>query len=924
MAFNPFNFFRKNQKILFALLTIMVMFMFVLSSGIGRGDFFQWFPEWLGQQRGPGGEAVAVVEGKKLTTGQLSNISQKRNRANEFLMSLSAHVSNKIAKQLDDSISKADRESGQDKFRTLLQSRQMGYLGQQEYFQILMAQQQGQQIPPSAVLNARFTEINRQFQTLDAMVSSQLSKPEEKELARTAKVMVDIDSRRMFSPTYFSTIPIKETKDSYEFELWKRKADKLGITISSIDAEFMVYSELGAQANETDWKQIQNELQSRDARLTTESLKQAIADEFRVRTAMAAIIGNTNSRNGADIGGDQSAASPYQVYQYYRQQCDESMYSVLGIPAENFIKDVKGEPTEAELRELFAKYRVQEPNPVLERPGFKEPRKLKLEWLQAKGDEKYYEAGAKDAFIKTELQAKLAGLTIAPVDPISVVSVLAGPALLSIKPENVLESVYNSYKTGSEFNIRSSWDVNFLNTRADVTDPSVVKATNLAALTSVVASSLMGFGPPSTGPIVMIERARMEERNAKARAQAAAFVLPILGHIPMGNAIALAARIPEPLPLAVLRPEAEKKVKERLARQLCYNDLEKFQTELAKLGKGVDKSGARDYLEKFVKDRGFTKGESKEFRDQFSIYGDAGLTPLLEIFNKRAGKDANPIGFGQLFFFEQDERRQNRPAATYYAPNSYPPGSLNEQAFVGTQLADAPTEPVVLAWRTAEEAAVEPKNMDDAKVRAKVVAAWKRAKARELAKTKAEEIAKTAKDFGTHADAIRGKLIDLEAELKATAGEKAAMDRIKYFEIADVAPIVTGQAFMPGRSSWTDFQYMPNKDAPYATGEMTNELLKNRDKAPGTAFVMTDNPKDMYYVAVLSNRNVRTAFDFSRGIYAPLSALNQQDLGSAIRGRFQSDASSKARETALNLLKAEFKVENENAKLLAEKTDTGA
>ena len=52
MAFNPFNFFRKNQKILFALLTILVMFMFVLSSGLPGSDFFQWFPEWLGRHKG--------------------------------------------------------------------------------------------------------------------------------------------------------------------------------------------------------------------------------------------------------------------------------------------------------------------------------------------------------------------------------------------------------------------------------------------------------------------------------------------------------------------------------------------------------------------------------------------------------------------------------------------------------------------------------------------------------------------------------------------------------------------------------------------------------------------------------------------------------------------------------------------------------
>ena len=140
----------------------------------------------------------------------------------------------------------------------------------------------------------------------------------------------------------------------------------------------------------------------------------------------------------------------------------------------------------------------------------------------------------------------------------------------------------------------------------------------------------------------------------------------------LAGAMALAARIPQPLPLAVLRPDAEKKVRERLARQLCYNDLEKFQTEVAKLGKGIDKSGAKDFIEKFIKERNLTRGESKGFFDQFNLYSDAGLTPLFDVYKKLTGKDGNPIGFGGLFFFEQDMRGQTRPSTTFFCSRSIP------------------------------------------------------------------------------------------------------------------------------------------------------------------------------------------------------------------------------------------------------------
>ena len=864
---------------------------------------------------------MATVNGRRLTSGQLAQTSQRRLRTNEFMAVMSSRASERLAKTLDDATAKADRESGQIFVRNLLQSRQGGYLSQQDQQQFMMAQMMGQQLPANAVTVARLNEIGRQLQMIDFMASSQTTKAEDKELARTGKLLINLDATRMFSPTYFGSVGVSGTKDAFEFELWRKKADALGITVTPADAEKMVYAELGDRVNEADFKEVFRDIQARDARFTSDALRQTLADEFRVRLTQIAVLGSSGRGDPEVASANQTISAPYQVYQFYKQECDESSYGVLAVPAENFVSQVKGEPTEAELRELFTKYRVMEPNPVLERPGFKEPRKLKVEWLEARGDEAFFQAGAKDALPKAELFAKLSGLLVAPVDPVAATSVFAGAGLLTITPEAVFESVYDSYRLGAKANIQSLWDAQFYRPNASVTDVSFAKPGNLAALAAVTAGSLMGFGPPTVGPLVMLDRARTEERNALARAQAALFTIPLPGAVaPLAPVGTVAARTPEPLPIAVLKPEAEKKIRDRLARLLCFNDLEKFQTELAKLGKGVDKAAAKDYLDSFVKSRGFSVGTSAEFKDTFSLYEDKGLNPLFERFKKVAGEKTNPIGFGNLFFNEQDFRGQSRPASSQYVPESYPPQSLRKDAFVGDQLADAPPESALLAWRVAEEAAVDPKSIDDPKVRAKVVAAWKRGKARELAKAKADELAKQAGTFGTNPEVIRSKLIDAQAALKAAAGDAAAMDRVKYFEIKPVAPLVGGTALMPGRQPWSEFRYLPNENAPYATAEMTTELLNNRDKPIGTAVVVPDNPKDVYYVAVLSERVERGSFEFSRGIYAPL-ANQRDDMGSTIKNRFQSDAQLRAREMAVNLLKAEFKVEGENEKALAEKGD---
>src|SRR5262249_41899974 len=50
MAFNPFHAFRRHQKVIFALLTIVAMVTFIFCSGVpGTKDFFlESIPEWVG------------------------------------------------------------------------------------------------------------------------------------------------------------------------------------------------------------------------------------------------------------------------------------------------------------------------------------------------------------------------------------------------------------------------------------------------------------------------------------------------------------------------------------------------------------------------------------------------------------------------------------------------------------------------------------------------------------------------------------------------------------------------------------------------------------------------------------------------------------------------------------------------------------
>src|SRR5215207_7925556 len=91
MAYNPFSFFRRNQKTLFAVLTVFVMIMFTLS--FGAGDLFDRIPKWLGSQKVTG-EVMAVVDGSKVYESELSKRRDSRTIANQFMAQANAVAAN--------------------------------------------------------------------------------------------------------------------------------------------------------------------------------------------------------------------------------------------------------------------------------------------------------------------------------------------------------------------------------------------------------------------------------------------------------------------------------------------------------------------------------------------------------------------------------------------------------------------------------------------------------------------------------------------------------------------------------------------------------------------------------------------------------------------------------------------------------------
>ena len=97
--------------------------------------------------------------------------------------------------------------------------------------------------------------------------------------------------------------------------------------------------------------------------------------------------------------------TPYEFYKFYKDRCSKVSFSAVEVSLADLAAKVEEKPTDKEKNDLFKKYSLVEPTADKDTPGFKEPRKVSLEWLR--GDDKT------TAFYEKVLPAVEAGRSLA-------------------------------------------------------------------------------------------------------------------------------------------------------------------------------------------------------------------------------------------------------------------------------------------------------------------------------------------------------------------------------------------------------------------------------------------------------------------------------------------------------------------------------
>ena len=614
MAYNPFNIFRRNQKALFAVLTVFIMVVFTLSSGVAGGDFFETFGRLAGQHQG---EVVCKIDGRKITSTELEqgprSLQFKRLMANRFMYQAAFETVGNLRDftvQQREKLSPAGRAMADEVQRALQGDPQ---------------DQLFAKFDPSGYERKRQAEMARAFQSTVYVMETPGFKDEDRAVARADQAILNLSRRLSEAPRdfYFVNAPNKTRRDLIEFMLWEKKADQLGIRFGRDDVKRLIQQEFSDSFSAQADVRVRKHLQEMQG-FTIEACLDALASEFRVRAAQVAVLGYSARFHDTPV-----FSTPYEAFEYYREQCSPTSYEVLSVPAAAWLDKVPGEPSATELKELYDKYANDDPNPKSETPGFKDPRKIAVGYLGLTGEEPYYTKLAEEEIKVGEVMAKMSGALTVPVPGVGGLWVagVAGP--LSLK-EPAVDAAYTAKV--KEFDVDRARGYSAANIVVrDLLPTSEVRPGVAAATLGGMIGQTAGFGNPVAATMIAMGAPIGYEIRDRVKVG-----MPlVLGGIPgpallptaIAGTVAATASEPKALPIEALRPELLKETISKRAKVIAFGwqrdrlnpqpepkdaekgDVANFIEELKKLsneGRPKDKAAVEKYIKEFIASRGLT------------------------------------------------------------------------------------------------------------------------------------------------------------------------------------------------------------------------------------------------------------------------------------------------------------------------------
>jgi hypothetical protein len=829
MAFNPFHSFRKHNKVVFAGLTILCMATFILSSGMGRGDFFSQMSDWF---TGRGNRTVLVtIDGKNFTDQNIRELRNQRMMANEYMDAAVGAARQGLERRLYEAFAQLGDEG---RFLSFLVSQRLDYLTKGRLDQLAGLQSFADQQARRADQDGK-ADLAKAYHTFVTLVGMDYTiharRPGEKFFGMTDRDKID---------------------DDVNFLIWRRQADQLGIRLADEDIDRLVADETRGELTDKAAEAISRGMRELfKGAYSAEALRAALGDEFRVRMAQVALTGTFSGSGRQTLSAPPTELTPQESWQLFKDARTSVTVGMIDVPAKDFVNKVTATPTDDELKKLFSEHKNDEPAPDRDQPGFKEPRKIQVAWIGAATDLPYYQKAAEQV------------LAIAPA--LRLLGNTQAAAALIAPLQLDAELLWQERMFRDQ-------EPQWTNPIGQIHESSVARAEVVASLVGSTLAS-MGTGAPAIPAGLLAMQSRVLVQEAKDRAIVGlGFIGLAASPDPLGLFGAPVAAMPR-VTLAQVRKQLMDKAKTELIVGIPPNarfdrsglvqygliaaDLYALRGEIMKLGREKGKADVEKYVADFVKQRGLEQGQTSEPRDKYHLGDDPGLSPLKQAYQKVVGlQDLLLHQFGPIFF--QDLSQESNAPDGVFIPHKY-------------VLTGLPDEKQIYWWRTEDippsaPPKWDPKSPKFEKLKAEVTEAWKRIQARDLAKKEAERILEAIKK--THGAA---------ANLRDAAKQNGELD---YFELGPFAlwqpqetPSQTGGApsrtyatLQPGSSPEAIAQLygIPAKYIAYPDAELVEKLLDLRKNPAGETTIVTDRPKQNYYVATLLQRQEPVEDEFRR------------------------------------------------------------
>ncbi|MFL5243547.1 MAG: hypothetical protein ACJ8FY_15690 [Gemmataceae bacterium] len=791
MAFNPFRAFRKRQKTFLAVMAIVCMLLFVAGDVISgrKGGMF-------GSGRSRDDRLVTKLYGEKVYENKLRLLREQHRAASQFMVRAASSGLEKLAQKTAE-IRKNPKLDGEST---------KSFLALQEQQRRLFS-----------------TLVRYSFQ-LNAPTSQQGVSQFIQQLMFQAQLFFGYQPRQndVFQAIE-DAIRANSVDEILDFMVWRHQADQMGIYLTDAGIQEAIKS---LTADQADVKQVEKDVLSggRDQEVapTRALLYEGLGDDFRVRLAKSTLIGIPQEPVGpfdltskSDLKETASLVTPDEFWDFYKQVRTTREIGILGFPVKNYLDAVKDKPTDKELEQLFKRFKEVEYTPTSPRPGFKELRRVRLEWVGARPDTPEYKRFA-DEFV-------LACVASAPVN--------RWPAVA------LAYDLDKNYEEGVKSNRIPRYDrlpfqlptevYQFTGSTYEPMDSLYVSANEPTNLAGVVASAAQGL-PWSA---LMTYKAAPVAREIQKRTTIAGdFVLLGANPLNLGLVVSMAHQKPKSLTLPDVGTEAVKVLKKTIAQDMVINNLTNLKKDID--AKRTKNENIADWLKKSLPDYHVTShAVMPKPRSRYEMVDDPELKPLKDIYlrlngSSLSGPRSDPKGehFPDSFFSEEPK----------YEAKEWP-----SDAAGGSHTTWVSEEEPYVYWKVEDDKAYVP-TFEAA--RAKVEKAWRFREARKLARQEADKAAELAR--ATKGDVQ--KLRDLAAKEKAN-----------FLELHAVARLLQSPSAQPDlKYKYEDFKFpesisMPKESRPGEKGFLT-ELVELKD--PGDTVLEGNEPEDIFYVSTLISK----------------------------------------------------------------------